>query len=394
MRIRGERAIPWLAFASAFLGSLLKIWYDPGSPGLLARIFQMPMYSDIVPLFYARGIEAGVVPYLEPFEGQYLEYPVITGAIVRITQLLAEGGLGPLNATGVFSIANWALMALFAAITAYAIVHFVGRGPALAFALSPLLFLEAGINWDLPAVASIALALLAWQRRRANTAALLIGLGTAAKLFPALLLPILVLDGLRHRRRGEALRVAVIALATWIVVNLPVALANREGWWYFYSFSKERGRDWGSVWLSLEYLGVTLPSTAGINLISSMIMAIVLLVVAYLMWRNDLSVMLAAATMVTAFTVVGKVYSPQYSLWLLLLVLLLRPGRRILGTWTVVHVCYWIAIWWHLLWVRSDHLEGLSGVPYAVITLLMHASTLWVVALAYRQETRSARVVV
>ena len=252
MHIRGERSVPWLAFASAFFGSLLKMWYDPGSPGLLARIFQMPLYSDIVPLFYARGIEAGVVPYLESYNGQYLEYPVLTGALVRLTQLLASNGIGPLDPVAVFPIANWLLLALFAAVAAFAIERLAGRGPAFAFALSPLLFLEAGINWDLPAVALTALALLAWRQRLPGTAAGLLGLGAAAKLWPALVLPVLVIDALRKRQPREAVRSVIVAAATWLLVNLPVALANREGWWYFYTFSKERGRDWGSLWLALE----------------------------------------------------------------------------------------------------------------------------------------------
>ena len=66
--------------------------------------------------------------------------------------------------------------------------------------VAPGLVLTAYINWDLLAVALGAGALWAWSRRSPLTAGVLIGLGTAAKLYPAfLLLPLLLLC---FRERG------------------------------------------------------------------------------------------------------------------------------------------------------------------------------------------------
>ena len=60
--------------------------------------------------------------------------------------------------------------------------------------LSPLLIVHAFTNWDLLAIGMTAGAMVAWARGRPVLAGALIGLGTATKLYPVLLLgPILLL---------------------------------------------------------------------------------------------------------------------------------------------------------------------------------------------------------
>ncbi len=77
----------------------------------------------------------------------------------------------------------------------------------------------------------------------------LLGLATAAKFYPFLLMgPLLVLcwRAGRWQEFGNALMGAVGA---WLVVNLPVMYLAPEGWAKFYSFSQTRGIDFGSVFL-------------------------------------------------------------------------------------------------------------------------------------------------
>ncbi len=65
---------------------------------------------------------------------------------------------------------------------------------AAMVALSPLVIVHAFTNWDLFAVALAGVGLVAWQGRRPGLAGVLLGLGTAAKLYPALFfIPLLVL---------------------------------------------------------------------------------------------------------------------------------------------------------------------------------------------------------
>jgi uncharacterized membrane protein len=47
-------------------------------------------------------------------------------------------------------------------------------------------------------------------------------------------------------------------LATFVAVNLPVALTTFDGWWRFYSLNLNRGSDWGSLWYALSNLGLDL----------------------------------------------------------------------------------------------------------------------------------------
>ncbi|MEZ5194408.1 MAG: glycosyltransferase 87 family protein [Nocardioides sp.] len=55
---------------------------------------------------------------------------------------------------------------------------------AAAFAVSPALLLSGLINWDLLAVVLVAGALWAWARGRPVLTGVMIGLGTATKLYP------------------------------------------------------------------------------------------------------------------------------------------------------------------------------------------------------------------
>ena len=99
---------------------------------------------------------------------------------------------------------------------------------ALPFVLSPVLLMSGLINWDLMSVAFVAGALWAWARDRSVLTGVMIGLGTAAKLYPLFLLgPILVLAW-RRRRLGDAL-VATAAAAADLGGGEPPRLAGRPG---------------------------------------------------------------------------------------------------------------------------------------------------------------------
>src|SRR5690606_39644498 len=116
-------------------------------------------------------------------------------------------------------------------------------------ALAPALALTATINWDLLAVALTAAGMLMWARGRPALTGVFLGLATAAKLYPALLLGPLLLLCLRSgrwREFGQSLGAAVVA---WACVNVPVMAVAPEGWAKFYTFSQERGVDFGSFWL-------------------------------------------------------------------------------------------------------------------------------------------------
>ncbi len=80
---------------------------------------------------------------------------------------------------------------------------------AALYALSPALLVNGLVNWDLLAVATVAGALWAWSRDRPVLTGLLIGLGTATKLYPLFLLGGILVICLRRRDLPTLLRVTV-----------------------------------------------------------------------------------------------------------------------------------------------------------------------------------------
>src|SRR5262249_47567599 len=120
------------------------------------------------------------------------------------------------------------------------------------FAASPALLVTATVNWDLLAVGLAVFGMLAWARRHPVLAGILLGLGTAAKLWPGFLFFPLLRLGPRARRFGAAFLASAVGLLVWLAVNLPVAFGYGQAWRTFFDLNRTRGIDWGTLW----YVGV------------------------------------------------------------------------------------------------------------------------------------------
>jgi uncharacterized membrane protein len=229
---------------------------------------------------------------------------------------------------------------------------------AALFAASPLLIFHAFSNWDLLAMAFASGALWAWARGRPVLAGVLIGLGTAAKLYPVLLLVPLALLAYRSRLWRPVLAAAVAAVVSWLVVNLPIALAWTPGWKEFYSFSERRPAEASTFWAMLKHFypdtfgnpaesGWTPPGAA-----VAIVLLIALAGVGWLALSVPVRPRLAQLTFLTVlvFLLTTKVWSPQYSLWLVPLVALARPRWRMALIWQASEIAVWVAT---LLWLLS-----------------------------------------
>ena len=130
---------------------------------------------------------------------------------------------------------------LVALAAAYFLVGAHRRRPwdALMFAASPLLLLDSLVNWDLLAVACVAGAFWAWARGKPILTGVFIGLGTATKLYPLFLLGAMLVVCLRRREIGVFLTSTAAAVATWLVLDLPVMLTGFEQWKA--AFDRDRG---------------------------------------------------------------------------------------------------------------------------------------------------------
>ena len=290
------------------------------------RQYHLACYTDIVPLFGTEQLAGGRLPYLDacaPSTGNCDEYPVLTMYFLRVA------GWASGDDAGRFFWVNAILLTVCAGVAAVCLYQ-IDPHRALWFALAPGLALQAFVNWDLLAVALTAVATLAFFRRRDGWAGALIGLGTAAKLFPGLLLLPLAADRLRGRQPDRAILLWWSAGAAWLAVNVPFAVAGLDGWWEFFRFNGVRGADWDSAWFLLcRHLSVC-PSTGLINVAS----AVLLVGAGAVVWlakrrrEPDFPRWQLVFPFLVLFLLLGKVYSPQFSLWLLPWLVLVLPNPR------------------------------------------------------------------
>ncbi|WP_448320599.1 glycosyltransferase family 87 protein [Streptomyces sp. CO7] len=348
-------------------------------------------YSDIPHLYHARGFAEGLVPYFDRLPGdmEYLEYPVLTGVFMQVAAWLTPDGGSYQDLGQNYWMVNAGMLMVCAAVIAVCTVRTHARRPwdGLLVALAPAFALTATINWDLLAVALTSAAMLMWARSRPLAFGVLLGLATAAKLYPVfLLVPLLALCWRAGRLRAYGTAVAGAAGA-WLVVNLPVMVFSFEGWSKFYRFSQERSVDFGSFWLILD-------QRTDLNLAPAVVnpIALVLTVAAL---AGGVALVVAAPRRprfaqlaflaVAAFILTNKVYSPQYVLWLVPLAALARPRWRDFLIWQACEVTYYLGIWMYLAFTSGgDKAKGLplEGYQFAIVVHLV--GTLFLCAMVVR----------
>jgi uncharacterized membrane protein len=375
-------------------------------------------YSDIPYLYAGRGFAEGVVPYSDT-GGRYahLEYPVGTGYFTYAAAIVthAVNGWPDLDRRaradadtvsslpGVgderkdFFVVTGVLLAPFALLTAWFLAGAHRRRPwdAMGYAAAPVLVLTGLINWDLLAVACVAGTFWAWARGRPALAGVMIGLGTAAKLYPLFLLGALLVVCLRRRQVPDFGRTVVGAAVAWLALNVPVMLLNLDGWKSFWRFNSDRGPDLGSLWLIASQHGHPV-SAHTLNVASAVLFAgaCVLVLVLGLRARHVPRVAQLALLIVLGFLLVNKVYSPQYVLWLLPLAALAVPRWRDLLIWQTTEILYFAAVWWHLAGFTASATDGAPDPVYTVLTVVRVLGQVYLGAVVVRDIVRPEKDVV
>ncbi len=312
-------------------------------------------YSDIVHLYWGRGIGDGVVPYVgDPSVtgDEQVEYPVLTGWTMYVLGRVVPHDWEYTGQGQFYFVLNAIVIALLAAVTVWATSRTVRRRPwdAAMIAVAPGLILASTINWDMYAVALVALAMLAWARRYPLVAGILIGLGAAYKFYPLLILGPLFVLCLRSGRMKQFGLAFLGCAAAWLVANVPIMVANFDGWARFYDLSRDRGADFGSVWLVLNGMGANLTPDR-LNVWGSVSFAVCCLAIGLLGLMAPRRPRLAQLVFLTiaAFLLTNKVYSPQYVLWLIPLAVLARPRWRDFLWWQAAEAAYFLSVWWYIL---------------------------------------------
>jgi uncharacterized membrane protein len=281
-------------------------------------------YTDYVALWHGRGLKDGKIPYLD----EPVEYPVVQGAVMWLTAEVVRAAPGTATARN-YVDANAALTAVLL-VVALVLLRRIGVVlPALGWwAGLPVVALTAFINWDAVPVVLTAAAILLHQRERDGWSGLFVGLGTAAKLYPGFLLPLIVVERVRQGRvRGAAVHV-LAAGATWLVLNLPVAMIAPHNWNRFLELNRERERHVDSLWYALDWLGGPALRGTTLNVAGSgvFLAGVVVILVVGARGRVPQAPLWPLMTPVLIwFLLTNKVYSPQYSLWVVaLLIVTLR----------------------------------------------------------------------
>ncbi|MER6121175.1 glycosyltransferase 87 family protein [Streptomyces sp. NPDC001795] len=386
------RVVALVAIGMFALGMVQKLpCYDSGWFFGASSQYTHACYSDIPHLYQGRGFADGLVPYFDRLPGDmdYLEYPVLTGVFMEVASWLTphSGALQTREQT--YWMVNAGMLMVCAAIIAVCTARIHRRRPwdGLLVALAPAFALTATINWDLLAVALLAAAMLMWSRGRALAFGVLVGLATAAKFYPFLVLgPLLVLCW-RAGKWREFFTALLGAVGAWLVVNLPVMFLAPEGWAKFYSFSRDRGVDFGSVflfisrWLNIEITKDTANTCALIMMLFACVGITAMTLTAPRRPRFAQLVFLIVA----AFILTNKVYSPQYVLWLVPLAALARPRWRDFLIWQACEVAYFLGIWMYLAYTTSgDAHKGLPTDGYQVAIAVHLLGTLYLCAVVVR----------
>jgi uncharacterized membrane protein len=297
------------------------------------QIVDTPVYAS-----YGEAVENGEVPYRD-FR---VEYP--PGALpMFVVPALADAD---------YRVAFEWLMALcggglVVAVALAARQLGLGFGTLAFVALSPLAIGSVILTrFDLwPAMlASFALAALLYERLRLGH--VLLGASIAAKLYPAVFLPLTVAYAWRRHGRREALRCGALALGVVVAIYLPFFLVAPGG--VLSSLGRQLSRplqieSLGSAVLLAAHqafgVGIEMQSSHGSQNLAgaapdvlAVLLSLAQVFVVVWLWtrfargREPSRYELAAysAAVLTAFVVLGKVLSPQFLIWLVPVVPLAR----------------------------------------------------------------------
>ena len=354
------RPLPQHLIAAAAAALALAAWFGPMSHLAAYRDYQLvdtPTYYA-----YAQRVADGDLPYRD----FAVEYPPLSFAAFLPPRAVAQseqryeldftrmlGGMLALAAAAVVLAVAAAGGGLERQLGAGALV---ALGPALAGSV-------ALTRFDLWPVLLVALALWAAESRREGWAGAALGLGAAAKLWPALALPALAALALRrHGRRGLGRALGGFALAAGIPFAVALALSP-HGLWHALRVQATRPlqvESLGSVVViaarRVASLGdPTVVTSAGSqNVTGSGASAVAALTavaaaaaIAWAWYAGQRAVRAAADeraaagealrhgfAAVVAAIALGHVLSPQFVLWLLPFPLLVC-GRRAWGAWSL-----------------------------------------------------------
>lgn len=366
LRVRALLALAVLASLISFA----KFSHCEGTTWATPDQYIHACYSDLPSLFSARGLDKNQWPYTS--DTNAVEYPVLTGMVMFATATLTDSPITYFN-----------INAFLLALVFIGLVLLMRRiKPEFSYLLpvAPAMIASLYINWDLWAIITMMLAIYWFDRKAYLYSALAIGLSISTKFLPVFLLFPIIFILWRHNRIKELVQYLATSVGIWLVINLPFILTTPTGWWRFYKLNLERGADWGSIWLALSQLGLSLTN---LNYLSLLLLLIGITSIAIFLFELKSAPSLASVAFIVLATVMiaSKVYSPQYVLWLTPLAIIALTSTKDLPAfwiWQSGEIIYHIAVWQHIALVTGAHF-GLAAGGYAALTILRIVTTLYLI---------------
>jgi len=321
-------------------------------------------YTDIPALFSERGLNTNTFPYLSSTNS--IEYPPVIGLGNWLISFITPSE----NSFRTFFDIN-ALIILVLFFISAIIVRKISPTYQYLFPLAPAVIASLFINWDMWAVVSTLLAIYYFDKKKYEASGIWLGISIATKFFPiVLLLPIAIIF-YRSSQIQLFYRYLFTTAIFWGAINIPIALTHFDGWWRFFKLNLERGADFGSIWYALSLLDIKIPH---LDLIYPLLSIVLFVGLAIYLLKLPSTPNLAAIALfaLVIFTTAGKVYSPQYILWLTpLAVIALQNSKQVITFWfwQATEITYHLAIWQYLA-LFSDAQFGLPAGGYALATII------------------------
>jgi len=274
------------------------------------------IWSDVLHT-WERGMSGGRVPYWDT----YFEYPPLVGYASALFSWLAP--------SAVAYVAMWtAVQAAAAAIVAAVL----GRRPLVAWSFAPQLALLGPVNFDLVTIAALVLAVRFGRAHAPMRSAAAIAVGTAAKLFPAVALPVVLI----REAAGRRMRAAATALAVFAVLvaaaYAPSALAPFSSLESITRYAARIPANFDSFWglpaAAVAWTGLDPSRPILVITLAGLVISYAAVVLPAALRARDVAVPIALA--VLTLLLWTRLYSPQFSLWALPFFALLPLDRRAL----------------------------------------------------------------
>jgi uncharacterized membrane protein len=352
-------------------------------------------YSDVYALYYAEKLNEGAVPYLD----HPVEYPVLTGGVMWVAAGVSDDASD-------FYLATAAILLVGAVVTVVLSAKTAGRRrpwDAALIALAPGLLLHGTTNWDLVAVALAAAGMYAWSRRLPALSGIWFGLAMTAKFYPALFLGGLFFLCIRARRMWEFWQAALVAAFTTALVYVPVMLASgtfpvdscedgksivveQAAWQRFFTLNRCRGADWDSwAYAAGKLFGWTTP-TERLNDITLVLGIVVVVAVGALTLLAPRRPRLPQVLflLVAGLLLVNKVFSPQFTLWLIPLAALARPRWGAFMAWQGAELLVLFTRFYYFINV-DDSGEGVPWQWFVSAVLIRDALLIVLMGLVVRE---------